>query len=313
MPALLASSGPSCARGRPVRLIRPYNGFHEWGREESGSAMTVEASVDDAADTRICEATGLALVPTAGNLGTRIQKVSYGAMSPLRRPVNGEEPAHWGRYDVAGHSTIYIASTSEGAYTETLASQRISNTLRKIRLSDVFNDSDSTDSPAVVFDAIKDEWQRLFGGMTPGKIVLGFRDARLEYPMVLPESGWAVDIEKSASLGVINDNMRSALGDLGVDQLTVGDLRGENRSITTAVARWLHGRVLDDGSLPHGIVYGSKYGTDYMCWAIWLRNIDDGRHLDSEPTKAGAGKPIALPSHNPPLAVVASRYGLTIY
>jgi RES domain len=275
--------------------------------------MAIQASVEDAADLRICEATGLALVPTTGNPGTRIQKVSYGAMSPLKRPVKGEEPGHWGRYDVAGHSTIYIASTAEGAYTETLASQRISNTLKKVHLSDVFNDSDSSDSPDMVFDAIKHEWQHLFGGMTPGKIVLGWRDARLEYPMTLPESGWAIDIEKSASLAVINDNMRSTLGDLGIDHLTIGDLCGENRSITTAVARWLHARVLDDGSLPHGIVYGSKYGTDHMCWAIWLRNIDDGKHLDSEPTKADEGKPIALPRHNPPLAVVASRYGLTIY
>jgi hypothetical protein len=93
----------------------------------------------------------------------------------------------------------------------------------------------------------------------------------------------------------------------------VGDLRGENRHLTTAVAAWIHSRVLDDGSLPHGIVYGSKHGTDYKCWAIWLRNVDDDRDASTEPTKAGAGKEIELPRHNPPLAAVAKHFGLRIF
>jgi hypothetical protein len=233
-------------------------------------------------------------------------------MAPLKRPLD-DDPRHWGRYDVAGHSTIYVASTPEGAYAESLASQRIPNTLKTVRLSDVFDDAESSDSPDTLIDAIHKEWQHLFGGMTPGKIVFGWRDARLEYPMTLPQDGWVVDIEASSSLAVINANIRSKLGDLGVDHLTAGDLRGEDRPVTTAIAGWVHAQVLDDGSLPHGIVYGSKHGTDYKCWAIWLRLVDDGKDATSEPTGASAGIQIRHPRHNPPLAKVAQHFGLTIY
>lgn len=273
--------------------------------------MTLQVSAD-AADIKICGVTGLALVPSAGRPGRRIQKVSYGAMAPLQRPID-EDPAHWGRYDVAGHRTIYVASTGEGAYAESLANQRISNRLRTIRLSDVFDDSESTDSPDAVLTAITREWNQLFASMTPGKVVMGWRDARLEYPMTLPEEGWLVDVEASSTIAVLNANLRQELGDLGVDYLSVGDLRGERRAVTTMVAKWIHSRVLEDGSLPHGISYGSKHGTDYLCWAIWLRNMDDGRDSHTEPTKAGVGLEIKLPSHNPPLDKVAKQFGLKIY
>ena len=233
-------------------------------------------------------------------------------MSPLKRPLD-EDPSHWGRYDVAGHSTIYIASTPEGAYAESLAVQRISNGLKTIRLSDAFDDSDSNDSPEVVLAAINTEWLQLFGGMTPGKVVLGWRDARLEYPMTLPRDGWLVDIEASPSVAAINANMRTDLGDHGIDYLSVGTLRGEERIVTTAVSGWIHSQVLDDGSLPHGIVYGSKHGTDYKCWTIWLRRVDDGFEAGSEPTKAGPGIEIKPPYHNPPLRQVAEQFNLTIY
>jgi len=46
-------------------------------------------------------------------------------------------------------------------------------------------------------------------------------------------------------------------------------LRGEDRRITTTVARWAQGLHLDDGTLPLGITYGSKHGTG-RCWAYWL-------------------------------------------
>lgn len=282
---------------------------------ETGAIVSVDADVevaDGAANVRICKTTGLVLVAATGQTGTRIQKVSYGAMAPLKRPLK-EDAGHWGRYDVPGHSTIYLASTAKGAYAESLASQRIPNTLKTIRLSDVFDDSESRDSPDTVFEAIRKDWNHLYGGMTPGKIVMGWRDARLEYPMTLPPSGWVVDIEASSTVATLNSDLRDQLGDLNIDHLSVGDLRGENRYLTTAIAGWVHSRVLDDGSLPHGIVYGSKHGSDYKCWAIWLRNVDDGKEAATEPTKAGPGKEIDLPRNNPPLQSVASQFGLKIY
>ena len=131
--------------------------------------------------------------------------------------------------------------------------------------------------------------------------------------MTLPDDGWVVDIEASSSLAAINANIRSELGDLGVEHLTLGDLRGEQRPVTTAIVGWILFQVLDDGSLPHGIVYGSKHGTDYKCWAIWLRQVDDAKDATSEPTKASDGIEIRHPRHNRPLAKVAQHFGLMVY
>ncbi|MFJ4208713.1 hypothetical protein ACIPY2_09670 [Paenarthrobacter sp. NPDC089675] len=122
--------------------------------------MTVDADLevaDEAAGVRVCKTTGIALVATTSQPGTRIQKVSYGATAPLKRPL-AEDPGHWGRYDVPRHSTIYMASSAKGAYAESLASQRIPNTLRTIHLSDLFDDSESSDSPDTVLEAIRKVW-----------------------------------------------------------------------------------------------------------------------------------------------------------
>lgn len=58
-----------------------------------------------------------------------------------------------------------------------------------------------------------------------------------------------------------------------------------DKGITTTIASWIHSRVFDDGTLPHGIVYRSKWVAECLSWAIWLRKVDDGSSIDSESTK----------------------------
>lgn len=261
---------------------------------------------------RICRDTGLALIPTNAIKVTRIQKVSWGPMNPPLRE-DAVDPASWGRYDVANHRTIYAGLPAESAYAESLATQRISLGISSPKLSDIFSDEDTKDSASSILEAIKQEWEDLHSGFSPRKIVFGWRDARLEYSLKLPFKGWMIDIEAMESVATINSQMRATLADLGLTQLTTGDLRGTDRKITTAIAEWLHGRVLDDGSHPHGIYYGSKHGSDLSCWAIWLRRIDDGHPQSSEPTKLDHTKEIEVPHKNPPLSRVARLFDLTIF
>jgi hypothetical protein len=69
--------------------------------------------------------------------------------------------------------------------------------------------------------------------------------------------------------------------------------------------------VLDDGSRRHGIRFPSRLGADLGCWAVWLRNVDDRRPRDLEPTKAGVARTIN--ATNSALKEIADRYHLRIY
>lgn len=83
--------------------------------------------------------------------------------------------------------------------------------------------------------------------------------------------------------------------------------------MSVLVAEAVHGSVLEDGSLPHGISYRSKHGANHKCWAIWLRRIDDGHDIGVEVTKAGRGEAIKGPSRNTPLKAAAEALGLCIF
>jgi len=66
---------------------------------------------------------------------------------------------------------------------------------------------------------------------------------------------------------------------LGIGELHVPHLTADGadaRAATTYIAAHVRNLVLDDGSLPHGIVYPSKCGTDLKNYAVWLRRGDDG-------------------------------------
>jgi hypothetical protein len=57
----------------------------------------------------ICEQTGFSLVPAFSQSASRIAKSSFGPMNPSQRLTSGDRSA-WGRWDVAGHRTIYAGS-----------------------------------------------------------------------------------------------------------------------------------------------------------------------------------------------------------
>lgn len=122
-----------------------------------------------------------------------------------------------------------------------------------------------------------------------------------------------IDIEHQDSLDALNRALAQVLAKVGLSRLTRGHLLGEERRLTVLAASWIHSRILDDGSLPHGINFSSKHGSNGACWAIWLRRIDDGHEASKEPTKNVGTQAIQCADQNPDLKAAAAAFGLTIY
>ncbi|WP_330359290.1 hypothetical protein [Mycobacteroides abscessus] len=158
-------------------------------------------------------------------------------------------------------------------------------------------------------DEVEKEWREA-GHMRPGDIPAGWRRERLMHELSLPSSGWFIGIDYPESIAAVTDNLGPALSMAGITSLTTAHLHGENRDLTTSIATWVWDQILFDGSLPHGIVYSSKHGAGWRCWAIWLRAMDDGKPVTSEPTSANTGLEIRGPSHNKPFRRVCDLFNL---
>lgn len=122
--------------------------------------------------------------------------------------------------------------------------------------------------------------------------------------------GWFVDIEHADSVQALNRGLARWLAGEGRPRLTRSQLCGEERVVTTTVAQWVHRQTLDDGNRPHGIYYPSKHGMDAGCWAIWLRQIDDGADPSREPTTVLVSSAIKPPDRNPELKLAAETLNL---
>jgi RES domain len=225
---------------------------------------------------RSCERTGLRLVRSQEQLVYRIAKQSYGSMNP-RIPSPSENPLRWGRWDIIGHRTAYAAANPKAAYGESLVAYRRrldSSGLAARQLSDFFAGL-SLAEDITVNQQVMLEWEER-NYIPPGVVTQGWRLDRRKYGLRLPHDGWFVDIEAADSIREISAALEAALANLGVSHLTVATLRGEDRAVTTAIATWVHGLYLDTGHPACGIRFGSKLGSDWECWAIWLRATDEG-------------------------------------
>ena len=83
-------------------------------------------------------------------------------------------------------------------------------------------------------------------------------------------------------------------------------LRGEDRYVTSHLAETMAGPRLQDQTRPIGLLYGSKLGSDWDCWAVWLRN---GVH---NAISVDAGQPVLHPGENPALLKVLKKYELSL-
>jgi hypothetical protein len=88
--------------------------------------------------------------------------------------------------------------------------------------------------------------------------------------------------------------------------VTVAELRGEDRFVTSHLAETMARPRLQDQTRPIGLLYGSKLGSDWDCWTVWLR---DGVH---NAIIVDAGEPVLHPDENPVLLEVLKEHGLLI-
>jgi hypothetical protein len=114
------------------------------------------------------------------------------------------------------------------------------------------------------------------------------------------------------SITALNRQMSKLLTTAVIPHLTPGHLTADGRQLTTQVAEWVWKQELADGTRPHGIVYSSKHGFGWRCWAIWPRRVDDGLDAASEPTTAGQGLVIPSPTHDRELEEAQKTFGLRL-
>ncbi len=85
------------------------------------------------------------------------------------------------------------------------------------------------------------------------------------------------------------------IADRGLSRLTTAGLSGDDRYLTVAISTWLRNLTLFDGTQAHGVQYASKHGTNALCWALWLRERDQGTP-EREQITADDGQEIRTPS-----------------
>lgn len=253
-----------------------------------------------ARDVLICNTTQLALLPASQQAVYRLADSDYGPLKPRLRPTDtSDDRSTWHRYDLAGARTIYAASSLEGMYAEML------QPLKKpepIPASDLFDDAGDgeTVQDLIAHDFAED------GKEPPHEIDLDWLLKQRLYTMLLPTAGWLVDAEHSNTIAYLHRNRPAILLEKGLQQVTVAELRGENRFVTSHLAETMARPHLQDQTRPIGLLYGSKLGSDWDCWTVWLR---DGVH---NAISVDVGQRVLHPDENPVLLKVLKKYGLSV-
>lgn len=247
-----------------------------------------------------CTKTGLWVLDDFRS-GRRVATTNRGALDPPAR-LSGDDPAGWSRYDTPG-STVYISDNDEIAFAEVLSGYALKlGTKHPMQKDADFIGMTLED----YVKGVKDDWGNQ---VKMGCLPRHWRDRRSTYQLSLDNAGWWVDVEHPDSIAALGGGIGEKISDeLGISQLTLGVLHGENRAATTMIATWIRDQVLDDGSLPLGIRFKSKHGGG-DCWAYWLRRRDDGLDGDDMSSDSGA----AIHAHNPALLTVAERFGIRIW
>jgi len=250
--------------------------------------------------SRVCGLTRLRLVAPPPEWLYRVGRSKWGPMNPPQRD-HGPAKA-WSRWDTPGGRTLYAAATAEAAFGEVVA--YLKESLPTAPLSNFFDDVTPDETGLSLAGAVRAEMPN-----TPMHTAVnaGWRDKRRLYRLTPPPTGWFVEICHADSVAALN----AAANPPHPGRLTLSDLTGEDRALTTKIARWVRMRVLDDGSQPLGIRYVSKHGSNLDVYALWLRQVDDDKDLSREPTKLKSEQLIKI--DHPDLRAAAHRNGLKIF
>lgn len=250
-------------------------------------------------DVVTCKVTGIALIAALGQTAYRLAKPSYGPLNPRRRSISScDDRTSWNRFDLPGEQTIYAASSPEGAYGELLGSLKKPRTVAASRYLDGAGG-------ATMEELIAADWAAAGKRLAPYQVDINWLYEFRMYTLTLPTQGWLVDSEHSRTVSFLHGNIPGKLWERGVHRVTVSDLRCEDRYVTTCLAEQLARACLADSGTALGLRYGSKHGSDWDCWTVWLRaGIGAAISVDR-------GSPVLTPDENPVLAKVLDTFSLS--
>lgn len=251
---------------------------------------------------RVCTRTGLALVPASGEPGWRVAKDRYvnrdgvtGArvnetVGPLQP---GAEDSRC-RYDTAGR-TVYFGDSEKVSLAESLLSfrQKLLSTEKDAAAIGV--------GPRVYLRRITEELHER-GLPAPGEIPVEWQMAHSVWQVRMPERGWWVRIDSPRTLNSLSSMLGGSAG-----QLSLGDVCGDDRGLTTTIAQAVRDVILDDGELPLGITYPSKLGYG-QCRAWWNRRADDDLPLVKNDPQPVDSTNVCIPA----LDELLHEWGLTL-
>ncbi|GAB1816736.1 hypothetical protein MUNTM_57810 [Mycobacterium sp. MUNTM1] len=154
-------------------------------------------------------------------------------------------------------------------------------------------------------ELIAEDWAAAGKKLAPYVVDINWLYEFRLYTLTLPEHGWLVESEHSRTVNFLQSNIPGNLWERGIQHVTVSTLRCEDRYVTTYLAeRLARARVVGDIT-PLGLRYGSKHGSDWDCWTVWLREgVADSMGVDG-------GTAVAAPNQNPVLAKVLDTFGLS--
>lgn len=247
--------------------------------------MTVRAPDPD----RTCTQTGLGLIAADGGIGWRVTKDAYvrtsGITGVLVNDRVGPLPAGQsdgrGRYDTRGR-TVYFADAAKTALAEVLQHFRV-------EVMSLTKDANAIGRTVSDYRQELTEEFHNRGLPGPGEVPVDWQLVTSLYKVQLPANDWWVVIDSPATLNALSDLMGGS-----ADQLTLGHVCGDNRALTTELAQVIRDQVLDDGSLPLGIVFPSKTAFG-RCWAWWNRRADDNLNPTSNDPKLIDSYNVAVP------------------
>lgn len=204
------------------------------------------------------------------------------AKDPLRfsriSPEDNELDTAGNRFDVPGGGVLYAATGAAACYGETLARMRPTPKIR---------------------DLLKGETGFMVAGGVP-------QDWRLQRVLATIETADALpflDVEAADTATFLSEQLAPQLAALGyTDNLDVAAIRGPNRLISRAIARYAYTASNELGELLYGGVrYLSRLDTAWECWAIF------------EGTSLEVGAQAAIEAHDPHLLKLAAKWDLRIF
>lgn len=159
-------------------------------------------------------------------------------------PSDADLSAAGNRFDVEGGGVLYTSTDPRACFLETLSRFRPS---------------------AKVLSVVKDEP----GFMLCGGVPADWRLRRVKAEVSCADALPFLDVEAPETHVFLTEAMGAELTSLGIDVLDVAAVRGRNRLVTRAIARWAHAATDNDGEvLFSSNRYVSRLGA-FENWAIF--------------------------------------------